>query len=324
MIVTHAVESTHLARNLLGNPHRRDLAIYLPPGYATSSERRYPSVYLLHGFSSRSTSWGLGPALAFGALMPPLEQLLDEAIAEKRMAEMIVVMPDGWSRFGCSMWVDSPVTGAFEQYVTRELVAYVDSHFRTIATPEARAITGYSAGGFGAWHLGSRNPDVFGTMAVLSGGGNYQARTQATFYRYFDSIYPREPDGPRPGNIDSWFSYAQPAAFAPNPDRPPFYGDFPFEYPSGDVVPGVWDRWLAFDPTLNWESRQDNLRRLRGILLDVGSQDELGLQYAHRILSRRIGAAGIRHEAREHEGTHTSHLRERVTLACGWLSDHLR
>jgi S-formylglutathione hydrolase len=97
-----------------------------------------------------------------------IDDVLDAVITQHRAAEMIVVMPDGWSRYGCSQWVDSPVNGNFEQYVTQEVVAYVDSHYRTIASPESRGIVGISSGGLGAWHLGSRHPDVFGGMVLLS------------------------------------------------------------------------------------------------------------------------------------------------------------
>ncbi|MEA2661943.1 MAG: hypothetical protein QOH08_1515 [Chloroflexota bacterium] len=322
MIVVERIESAHLARNLLGNSSRRDLAVYLPPSYATDRSRRYPVVYLLHGFSSRSTSWGLGPALAFGALIPPIDQLLDEAIASKAAAELIVVMPDGWSAFGCANWLNSPVAGSFESYVAEEVVGYVDAHFRTIPRRESRGITGASSGGMGSWNIGTSNPEVFSAVAPLSAGGHFDVTARSWFRNYFDRQYPRPLAGPVSGEINSWLCYGLASGLSPNVDNPPFFVDLPFEYPSGDVIPAVWDRWLAGDLSLNWRTRQADLRRLR-ILLDVGSQDELGLQYGHRILSRGLAGAGIAHEAREYEGGHTTYLRERAALACEWFSEVL-
>ncbi|MEA2661944.1 MAG: hypothetical protein QOH08_1516 [Chloroflexota bacterium] len=322
MIVVEEIDSAHLAKNLVGNPSRRPLAVYLPPSYRANSDRRYPSAYVLHGFSSRATTWIQPTSLSFGAYLRPLGELFDEAIAAKRMAEMVVVMPDGNSAYGCPAWVDSPVAGEFEQYVTREVVSHVDRTYRTIPSRDSRGITGHSAGGMGSWHIGSRNPDVFGAMAPLAMTGNYPWMIPPIVYRYFDRIYPGQPNGPIPGNIDSWFCYGWGNAFSPNPARPPFFCDFPFEYPSGALVPEVWERWLQFDPATNWKPREENLRRLRGIMFDVGSQDEFGA-YGQRILSRGLTSAGIGHDAREHTGGHTHFLRESVLGAVAWMSDIL-
>src|SRR5579864_4456629 len=155
MIVVEQIDSKHLAGNVIGDPSQRDLVIYLPPSYHTSS-RRYPTAYLLHGFGGRAMLWTIGILSGPGVLRPSIDGVVDAAIADRRTAEMIVVMPDGWSKWGCSQWVDSPVNGNFEQYVTQEVVSYVDSHFRTLPSRESRGVVGISSGGLGAWHLGSR------------------------------------------------------------------------------------------------------------------------------------------------------------------------
>jgi len=110
----------------------------------------------------------------------------------------------------------------------------------------------------------------------------------------------------------------------PNVNRPPFFVDLPIEFPSGAMVQELWDKWLSDDPVVSWRPRGDQLRRLRGIRLDVGYHDEFDLQYGHRILSRGMPAAGIAHEAVEHDGTHGSRLFERIQLSPQWLSRTLR
>src|SRR4051812_22628433 len=128
MIVVEQIDSAHLTGNLIGDPSVRDLVIYLPPGYE-ESDGRYPTAYLLHGFGGKAMHW-LARSEDDPKWSPPIDEVLDPLIRSERAKEMIVVMPDGWSRFGCSQWVDSPVNGNFEQYVTEEVVSFVDEHFR--------------------------------------------------------------------------------------------------------------------------------------------------------------------------------------------------
>lgn len=322
MILIEQFDSAHLAHNLLGNPTLRDVVIYLPPSYATS-ERRYPTLFLLHNFYSRARYWPFGPSLDFAALHRPIQAVLDEVIANGQAQEMIVVMPDGWSKFGCSMWVDSPATGRFKQYVVEEVVAYVDSRFRTLATRDSRGILGTGAGGLGAWHVASRRPDVFGAAGLLSADCHFDVTPRGWLYTYFNSIFPGPPAGTPRGNMPAWFSYAWSTAFTPNPEKPPYYCDFPIDYPSGQVIPELWDKWLSYDPVVNYAHRLDNLRQLRGIFLACGRKDEFHMHYGQRILSRRLSRAGVTHVAREDDGGNVHGMYGRITDAVEWFSQTL-
>jgi S-formylglutathione hydrolase FrmB len=108
------------------------------------------------------------PAHGWAAVGAPLEDVLDPVFGRMGSPPTVVVIPDGNSRYGCGQWVDSPVTGSFEQYVVNDVVAFVDAHHRTIPDARSLGVFGFSSGGFGAWNLASRNPGVFGAMAVLS------------------------------------------------------------------------------------------------------------------------------------------------------------
>jgi S-formylglutathione hydrolase FrmB len=321
MIHTEQIASEQLAGNVIGDPSTRDLVIYLPPSYG-SSTRRYPTVYLLHGFGGHAIGWVTPPADRIN-WRPPIDDVVGPAIAKHQAAEMIVVMPDGWSRYGCSQWVDSPVNGYFEQYVAREVVAYVDSHYRTLPNRESRGVVGISSGGLGAWHLGSRNPEVFGAMVLLSADSYFELTHKPWFYTYYDSIYPQEPSGPVDGNAESALCYGIASCYTPNVDKPPYYVDLPVDFPSGEVIAPLWERWLSYDPVVSWRDRQQNLRHLRGILLDVGYRDEYDLHYGHRLLSRALSGAGITHHAEEHPGTHGGRLPERIQFALRWFSETL-
>lgn len=320
MLHVETIEGTRLAGNLLGNETARPLVVHLPDGYSETSGRRYPTVYLLHGYVTRALSWTQGPMLSAGTLKPPIGDVVADAVARFDAGEVILVMPDGWSRFGCSQWVDSPVTGRFEQYVSHDVVAHVDATYRTIPEAAARGIMGISSGGFGAWHLATRHPDVFGAAALLSADALFEVTQKPFFYRYFDRLQGKAPSGPIDGDINSYMCYGLSQAYSPDLAAGPFHAGFPIDHPSGDVIEERWRRWLELDPVVSWEPRLEQIRRLRGLLLDVGANDEHGHHYGHRVLSRRLSAAGIAHDVEEHDGTHTSRMFERIAFALGWLS----
>jgi enterochelin esterase family protein len=322
MIVHSHIESAHLAGNLLQDPSRRDLFVYLPPDYH-DSDVLYPTAYLLHAFGENAEEL-VHPPTDGRRWAPPIEDVLDPVFGRMGAAPMIVVVPDGGTRYGCGQWVDSPVTGNFEQYVLHEVVPHVDANYRTLPDSCSRGVFGFSSGGFGAWNLASRNPDTFGAMAMLS-GDSFLDMTHKTFlYDYLNSIWPEAPAGPVEGNELSQIVYAYSACYSPNPDNPPFYVDLPVAFPSGELIQKVWDRWLSFDPVVNWRERFDNLRRLTGILLDVGSNDDYHLQWGHRLLSHHLRKAGIAHEATENTGTHGGRSRERFQVTLQWLAQVLK
>jgi len=318
VIVHTRIESSHLAGNLLDDPSERDVFVYTPPGYE-DSDRRYPTAYLLHAYGTSAAEENT-PKTEGQRWAPPLEDVLDPVFRRIGAPPMIVVIPDGWSRWGCGQWVDSPVTGNFEQYVVHDVVPYVDATYRTHPAARSRGVFGFSSGGFGSWNLASRNPGVFGAMAVLSADSWLDMTHKVMLYKYLDSIWPEAPNGPVEGNFWSELVYDYAATYSPNPDNPPFYVDLPMAWPSGELLQDVWDRWLAFDPVVNVHERLDNLRNLSGILLDAGFNDDYNLHWGHRLLSHYLTEAGIAHEHRENPGNHGGRAAERYQLALEWLS----
>jgi len=321
MIIRERIQSAQLVGNLLGDPSERDLFVYLPPGYE-GSDARYPTAYLLHAYG-QTASQLVSPETDSPRWSPPLEDVLDPVFGRMGVPAMIVVVPDGWSRWGCGQWVDSPVTGKFEQYVLHDVIPYVDATYRTIPAARSRGVFGFSSGGFGAWNLASRHPEVFGAMAVLSADCYLDMTHKFILYKYLDSIWPAAPSGPVEGNTWSDIVYDYSATYSPNPDNPPYHVDLPVSFPNGELVQEVWDRWLSFDPVVNVHKRLDSLRKLSGILLDVGVHDDYNLHWGHRLLSHYLTAAGIRHEHRENPGNHGGRSRERWQVALEWLGQVL-
>ena len=321
MLVHSRIEGPQLAGNLLGDPTERDLFVYLPPGYE-ESDSRYPVAYLLHALGS-SAQLEVTPETDGVRWREPVEDVLDPLFGRMGIPPMIVVIPDGVCGYGCGQWVDSPVTGNFEQHVLHDVIPFVDRTYRTIPTAASRGVFGFSSGGFGSWNLASRNPDVFGAMAVLSADSWLDMTHKFLLYKYLDSIWPEAPDGFVEGNPYAEIVYNYSATYSPNPDNPPHYVDLPVAFPSGELLQDVWDRWLAFDPVVNVRERHDNLRRLRGILLDVGFNDNYNLHWGHRLLSHCLTEAGIPHEHRENPGDHGGRRLERYQVALEWLSQTL-
>ena len=305
MIIHTQVESANLADNLLGDPTDRDVFVYVPPGYE-NSDRAYPTAYLLHAYGTTAAEL-MNPPTDKERWAPPLEDVLDPVFGRMGAPPMIVVIPDGWSRWGCGQWVDSPVTGNFEQYVLHDVIPHVDGTYRTLPSARSRGVFGFSSGGFGA-------------MAVLSADSWLDMTHKFLLYKYLDSIWPEAPNGPVEGNEWSELVYDYAATYSPNPDNPPFYVDLPMAWPSGELLQEVWDRWLAFDPVVNVHDRLDNLRQLSGILLDAGSNDDYNLHWGHRLLSHYLTRAGIAHEHTENAGNHGGRARERYQVALEWLS----
>lgn len=128
--------------------------VIIPAGYDQNKDKTYPVIYLLHGHSGSHKTF-----------IKNIKKDLPQIASQK---EIIFVCPDGQN----SWYWDSPIDPnfQFETYVSRELTAYIDKSYRTISSPDGRAITGFSMGGHGGLWLGINNPDVFGACGSMSGG----------------------------------------------------------------------------------------------------------------------------------------------------------
>ena len=131
--------------------------IYLPPDYGTSS-RRYPVVYLLHGYTDDDTGW-----LQFGEA----PYIADEAIANREIPPMIIVMPDG----GVTWYInDKSGENPYADMFVDEFIPFIDKTYRTRPAKEFRGISGLSMGGYGSLHMAMRNPDLFTACSAFSSG----------------------------------------------------------------------------------------------------------------------------------------------------------
>lgn len=321
------VESVALSGNPLGDPAARYTPVYLPPGYAVHSERRYPTIYWLHGFTGTAIS-----GVSWRPWEPSLPEMMDRAVAQTGR-EAILVLVDGFTRFGGSQYVNSSYNGRYEDYVVQDVVAYVDAHFRTIPEPAGRGITGKSSGGYGALVLGMRHPDVFGALASVSGDAYFELCYKADFPKLLGQIARY---GSLRAFLDAFLAIpkksgeavaavniaAMAMAYSPNPASPDGV-DLPFDTYSGELDQAVWARWEAADPVHMAEQYAENLRRLSLVYFECGTRDECHLHYGARVLHRRLERLGVPHEHAEFEDGHMG-INYRYDVALGKLLNVLR
>ena len=289
------VRGAALEGNLEGNAVERDVLVFLPPSYATERSRRYPVVYALHGYSIGAEQW---------AKEIHVPQTIEGAFAQGAR-DMIVVLPDSKTRHNGSMYSSSPTVGDFERFVSRDLVAYVDARYRTLARRESRGLAGHSMGGYGATRIGMKHADVFGSLYIMSpcclsprGPGQPNADLEKTL------AAAKGPDDVAGLGFGARAQLAAAAAWAPNPKAPPFYLDQPTKdgAPQADVLA----RFAANAPLAFIDQWVGNLRRYRGIAIDVGDQD--GLRADSGRLRDALDRYGIANTFEIYPGTHTSKI----------------
>lgn len=300
--------STVLEGNTLGDPVTRTLPVILPPGYEESADRRYPVIYGLTGFTGRGAMM-----LNSSAWQPNLQERLDRLYAGG-MPHAIVVLPDCFTRLGGSQYLNSQATGRYEDYVTEEIVPFVDAQYRTIATPGSRGVFGKSSGGYGALIMGMRHADLFGAIACHSGDTAFELCYGPDIPKAASAIS-------QAGGLENWLRafeakvkkpgsdigvlniIAMAACYSPDPNAPLGIA-LPFDLETCERREDVWSRWLAWDPLLMLEDYAGALRSLRLLFVDCGTRDEFNLQFGARQLVRRLRTHGIAHEYEEFDDGH--------------------
>ena len=287
---TIRVHGPALEGNLQGNDTTRDVHVYLPPGYAGSS-KRYPVVYFLHGYAVTADIY------VKDVLRIPAST--DAAMAAGAR-EVIVVMPDAFTRFGGSFYSNSPTIGDWERFIAKDLVAAIDSRYRTLAKRESRGLAGHSMGGYGTLRIGMKHPEVFGALYAMSSAADTRSAPDAAASKTQHERMAGPEIKSEPRNSSNG-ALAQASAWAPNPQKPPYFLDLPFDA-RGEAVPLVSERFIANSPVVMLDQHVPALKSYRGIMLDVGNQD--GLVAGNTRLVDGLKRLGITHEYEIYEGTH--------------------
>nr|WP_042190620.1 alpha/beta hydrolase-fold protein [Kibdelosporangium sp. MJ126-NF4]CEL19471.1 putative esterase [Kibdelosporangium sp. MJ126-NF4]CTQ94731.1 putative esterase [Kibdelosporangium sp. MJ126-NF4] len=327
----HTIDSELLRDNPLGDPHRRPLWVYTPPGYDNEPERRYPVVYLLLGFTGTVPMWSNQP-LAYRKSVPVA---MDETFARGEAPPMILVFVDAWTTYGGSQYIDSAGTGRYHSYLCEEIVPWVDAHYRTQAHRDHRAIAGKSSGGLGAVVTSMLRPDLFGAFATHSGDSLSEAQYIPHFLMAARHLRAYD------GDIFAWWkdfrsrvSFTKEedmrlleilgvsACFSPDTDGKP---QLPFDPVTGALEPETWQRWLNWDPVRMAPNHASDLRSMRAIWIDAGTSDEWFLDLGALALNKAVTEAGVADENIHFElfdGGHFA-IEYRQPLALTWLAHRL-
>jgi S-formylglutathione hydrolase FrmB len=325
-----------LKGNPLSDPHVRKLAVWLPPQYG-EGRRRFPVLYDLVGYTGTGLShvnWK-----PFGDNVPERAARL---MHEGRMGPAIFVFPDCFTALGGNQYVNSSAIGDYADYLTREIIPFVDRNFRTLAAREHRGCFGKSSGGYGAILHGMKYAKHWGAIADHSGdayfefvywhdwpntlnelakhrrparrAGAYDARgasrrkgleqglDDGRIRRFLDHVWKKEKLSTGEGHCIMNLCMA--ATYDPDP-RAPLGFRVPFNLETGEPIPGRWSNWRRNDPIHLVDRYRANLRSLRGIYVDCGWRDQYYIHYGSRILSQRLAEARIRHTYQEFDDDHS-------------------
>lgn len=291
-IVVVKIESKAL-ENTGGENPIRSVSIYLPPNYEASNSR-YPVVYYLHGFMGKDL------------INAQMKIILDEAIARQKIRPFIFVQADHFTLFEGSFYSNSTLTGHWEDFQAEEVVKYIDQNFRTIAQRESRGIAGHSMGGYGAFKIGMLHPEIYNSIYALSPG-------LVAMVKEFGPNSNSFKEGQKVKTTEELKKTYYPKvlvavgrAWSPNPSKPPFYCDFPFEYEDDKMTvnQAVLEKWESNMPFYMVEKYAENLRKLTAIKLDWGRNDSPRFPIQIGMLSQRLENLGINHFAEEYIGDH--------------------
>jgi S-formylglutathione hydrolase len=332
-LIQKNISAPSLQNNKLGIPINQLVIIYLPPSYASSS-LKYPVVYFLPGFGDEVQYWTNGTYQGF-----KLKDVMDKLITDHVVKEFIVVIVNGYNFMGGSFYVNSSVTGNWEDFATKDVVEYIDENYRTMKDPASRGISGHSMGGFGALNLAIRHPELYHFVYCLSPGlfdttglascqlfksqsfiNQFIQKEQeytsmsfqdalAAFKNYIQARY-------NSGDWDTPFGYAYGAAFSPNADKPIPCIDYPYTKSDNQTV-------VDSTKLQNYENGfgglahevidyKNNLLQFQGITIEYGVNDEFswipkGCKYFTDLLT----AQNIPHNVVTFKGGHQDHVGER-------------
>jgi len=292
------IESAALRGNPLGDPHRREVGVYLPPGYRHDSDRRYPVLMLLPGFGSGHLNF-----TNYDRWNPSTVARFDRLVATDASPPAILVFPDAGNRLGGSQFVDSDATGRYQTFLADEVFPAVDARFATIPGRSGRGVAGRSSGGFGALRLAIDRPDAVSAVAAHAADAAFDvslrpmlapaatAFAQAGGLEAFARDVPER--GPQTGlEHEALFVLAALAAYCPAPDAPFPHVALPFDPETMEMDPDGWARCVAADPLARLEANPAALDGARLVYVDSGDRDEHGLHYAARRIARTLRRRG--------------------------------
>jgi S-formylglutathione hydrolase FrmB len=322
-------ESEVLKGNPLGDPYERPLWVYLPPGYDKEPCRRYPAVYQIQGLTGQLDMWRNRTPFRITYL-----EMADELFAKREAPPCIVVWVDCWTSLGGSQFLDSPATGRYHTYLCDEIVPWVDTHYPTLSQREHRGIAGKSSGGYGAMITPMLRPDLWGGLATHAGDALFEMcylpefpksvralRDQyaGSFEKFWEDFrsrtaFSKDSDGYL---LNDWCMAACYSADEDGTVR------LPYDTTTGQLIPEVWERWLAWDPVRMVATHVEDLRTMKAIYIDAGRRDDFFLDLGAEAFRRALEQIGVTDVFFElFDATHMA-IEYRYPLSLKYLAERL-
>jgi S-formylglutathione hydrolase FrmB len=332
-------QSKLLRDNPLGDPTTRRVGVWLPAGYDEQRGRargkRYPVLVDMAGFTGSGLSH-----LAWKNFSENVPERAARLVHERKMPPAIIVFPDCFTALGGNQYVNSTAIGPYADYLTREIVPFIDRELRTLASREHRGCFGKSSGGYGAIIHGMKYAKTWGAIADHSGDAHFDFVYYSEWPGTLNELAKYRPRKRKPGKVDVrraergadrgrddgrvkrflqtvWekpklassdvmclMNLAMAASYDPDPRAPNGFR-LPFNLETGELIAERWAAWRKHDPINLVDQYRANLKSLRGIYIDCGWRDQYHIHYGCRILSKRLQAARIEHRYEEFDDTHS-------------------
>ena len=337
VVVEHS--SRVLEGNPLGDPHLRRFPVWLPPQYDAGARRglgrRFPVLFDLVGYTAAGAAH-----VNWRAFEENVAEKAARLVFEKRMGPALIVFPDCFTRLGGNQYINSSAIGNYADYLTRELIPFIDREFRTLAMREHRGCFGKSSGGYGAIIHGMKYAQHWGAVADHSGDSYFDfcyrsdwpntlnelaryrraarrpgpvkvARTErgtdrgiddGRVRRFIEAFHAKEK--PSTAEVHCLMNLCMAASY--DPDARVANGfRLPFNLETGEIIEARWDRWRRHDPIFLVKEHAAALRTLKGLYVDCGWRDQYHLHYGARILSKRLTQYRVPHVYEEFNDTHS-------------------
>nr|WP_294905753.1 alpha/beta hydrolase-fold protein [uncultured Lacibacter sp.] len=310
-LVRQEFVAASLQNNKAGEDPLRQLTVYLPPDYEQSTQR-YPVIYVLHGYG--------GTDSVMMNVWINFKKLLDQAIKTGKMRPMIVVAPNSITKLQGSFYTNSSVTGNWADYIGKDVVQYMDKHFRTIPNRKSRGLCGHSMGGNGALKLGMLFADTFSAVyalspAVLDWHSDFSLSSRG--FKRISKLNNAEAIVKGLNESDDFNAFfaavltAMARVYSPNISNKELLADFPVTYVGDSAVyhPDVIGKWEAKFPYRMIDHYLPQLRSLTALKLDWGRNEDFPhIPFTSLQFSKKLEAYRIKHFAEEYIGDHGNML----------------
>ena len=320
---TLLVESQALIGNPLRDPTSRRHPVLVPKDRAPASG--WPVVFVLAGFS------GNGPNYfnlkTFESNFP---QTLDTLVNQREAPRAVYVFVEAMTYWGGSQFLNSPMTGNYEDYLVMDVVGAVRNKFEVSQDACEWCVMGGSSGGYGALHLGSRHPEVFGHVAAIAPDCFFEA---SLLPEYWTALPVLEKLGGVAGvraELESgklqrrkeWHSILNAVAMGLCYSRAGDSVSFPvpLDRHTGCVNQVEWTKWKKHDPIVFLAERIERVKKLNGLYIDVGTRDQYHLQFGARQIREVLKENHVAHQYTEFEGNHFD-IGERRPQVWRWLME---